>query len=159
MAVTKGEIVTRALRKIAVASNATLTNIEPESKADALQDLDDMMAEWDGTGIRVGYKLTNPQSPDDDSGIPDFAVRAVSLKLAIFISPDYLRPAMDEVAREAEAAMDNLLTAIIHVPQTPRRGDMPRGQGNKDIFPRGRFYQQQKLITVENDGTLDNIST
>lgn len=159
MPVTKGDIVARALRKIAVASNATLTNIEPESMADGLQDLDDMMAEWDGTGIRLGYKLTSPQSPDDDSGIPDFAVRAVSLKLAIVISPDYIRPVMDEVAREADVAFENMLTAIIHIPQTPRRGDMSRGQGNKDIFPRGRFYQQQKQITVENDGSLDNLNT
>lgn len=155
--ITKGDIVRKALRKIAVASNATLTNVEPESMADALEDLDDMMAEWDGTGIRIGYKMTSPQSPDDDSGIPDFAKNAVSLKLAMQIAPDYVRPVLDDLSREADIAMDNLLVAIVYIPQTPRRGDMPRGQGNKDIFPRGRFYQQCNLLRVENDGTLDNL--
>ncbi|MCU6204661.1 packaged DNA stabilization gp4 family protein, partial [Enterobacter cloacae] len=40
---TKGDIVLFALRKPAIASNATLTDVEPQSVEDAIQDLENMM--------------------------------------------------------------------------------------------------------------------
>ena len=43
---TKGDIVRAALRKLGIASNATLTDVEPESVQDAVDDLEAMMAEW-----------------------------------------------------------------------------------------------------------------
>ncbi len=43
---TKGEIVLFALRKFAIASNASLTDVEPQSIEDGVNDLEDMMSEW-----------------------------------------------------------------------------------------------------------------
>ncbi len=43
---TKGDLVRAALRKLGVASDATLTDIEPQSMQDAVDDLEAMMAEW-----------------------------------------------------------------------------------------------------------------
>lgn len=43
---TKGDIVRAALRKLGVASDATLTDVEPQSMQDAVEDLELMMAEW-----------------------------------------------------------------------------------------------------------------
>lgn len=51
---TKGDVVLFALRKCAVASNATLTDVEPQSIADGLDDLEAMMAEW---RARYRYRL------------------------------------------------------------------------------------------------------
>ncbi|MDU1356775.1 MAG: packaged DNA stabilization gp4 family protein, partial [Citrobacter freundii] len=36
---TKGDLVRAALRKLAIASNATLTDVEPQSMQDAVDDL------------------------------------------------------------------------------------------------------------------------
>lgn len=56
---TKGDLVLAALRKLGVASNATLTDVEPQSMEDGINDLEMMMAEWLGgdasPGINVGY--------------------------------------------------------------------------------------------------------
>ncbi len=43
---TKGDLARAALRKLGVASDATLTDIEPQSMQDAVDDLEAMMAEW-----------------------------------------------------------------------------------------------------------------
>ncbi|HBM1701450.1 TPA: hypothetical protein LUJ01_004500, partial [Salmonella enterica subsp. enterica] len=43
---TKGDLVRAALRKLGVASDATLTDVEPQSMQDAVDDLEAMMAEW-----------------------------------------------------------------------------------------------------------------
>lgn len=53
---TKGDLVRAALRKLGVASDATLTDVEPQSMQDAVDDLEAMMAEWyqDGKGIVTG---------------------------------------------------------------------------------------------------------
>lgn len=45
---TKGDLVLAALRKLGVASNATLTDVEPQSMEDGVNDLEMMMAEWLG---------------------------------------------------------------------------------------------------------------
>lgn len=42
---TKGDLVLAALRKLGVASNATLTDVEPQSMEDGVNDLEMMMAE------------------------------------------------------------------------------------------------------------------
>jgi len=59
---TKGEIVNFALRKFAVASNATLTDVEPQSVEDGVVDLEDMMAEWLINPGEIGYLF----SADDE---------------------------------------------------------------------------------------------
>lgn len=70
---TKGDLVLAALRKIGIASNATLTDVEPQSVEDGVNDLEMMMAEWfqDGNGIDAGYVFTpedTPVDPGDPTG-------------------------------------------------------------------------------------------
>ena len=48
---TKGDLVLAALRKLGVASNATLTDVEPQSMEDGVNDLEMMMAEWLGGDV------------------------------------------------------------------------------------------------------------
>lgn len=95
---TKGDLVRAALRKLGVASDATLTDVEPQSMQDAVDDLEAMMAEWyqDGKGIITGYVFSdddNPPAEGDDHGLRSSAVSAVFHNLACRIAPDMrLRP-------------------------------------------------------------------
>ncbi|ECA8080120.1 packaged DNA stabilization protein p27, partial [Salmonella enterica subsp. enterica serovar Weltevreden] len=70
---TKGDIVLFALRKPAIASNASLTDVEPQSVEDAIQDLENMMYEWQINPGDIGYLFAadgEEPLPDDDSGLP-----------------------------------------------------------------------------------------
>lgn len=64
---TKGDLVRAALRKLGVASDATLTDVEPQSMQDAIDDLEAMMAEWyqDGKALLPGmyYQMMITRQP------------------------------------------------------------------------------------------------
>ena len=69
---TKQSLVNRAFSNIGIASY--VFDISPEEIQDAVTRLDDMMAEWDGQGIRIGYVLLAneiPSDPADESNVPD----------------------------------------------------------------------------------------
>lgn len=81
---TKGDLVLAALRKLGVASDATLTDVEPQSMEDGVNDLEMMMAEWlggdDSPGISVGYIFADAEvapSPGDEHGLSNNALNAV----------------------------------------------------------------------------------
>lgn len=155
MAKTKGDIVRKALRKIGVASSATLTQVEPESMADALEDLEDMMAQWDAEGIKIGYAFSvDPPQPDDDSMLPDWAWNGAALCLANQIAIDYQRPVTQDMKTDAYEAKMAIRKAIVFVPSLARRNDMPMGQGNKSYMSRHRFYMEKHPLTDEDGNHL-----
>lgn len=148
MAKTKGDLVLKALRKAGLYSNATLTDAEPQSVEDSVQDLEDMMSMWQGKGIELGYQFADADNdvmpmPDDDSGIPAWAVEGVSLKLAIKVCIDNLRQPPDPLLTAADEAYQAICIALTKVPPLGRRNDMPRGAGNRTAFTWGRFYVEE----------------
>lgn len=158
---TKGDIVRAALRKAAIASNATLTNVEPESMADGLFDLDLMMAELDGNGVRLGYSLSagDPQ-PDDLHGLPDWAVGPIIANLAVLVLPDYVREASSTLVNKARFGYQTLLKATANrtTPRYRYPNGWPLGSGNILWERVGiRYFHFAQNIEVENDGTLDDV--
>nr|WP_319552448.1 packaged DNA stabilization gp4 family protein [uncultured Vibrio sp.] len=135
---TKGELVLAALRKLGVASSATLTDVEPESMQDAIQDLESMMAEWydDGNGIDVGYILADETTDEpydgDDHGMPQSAVSAVYHNLAVRIAPDYEMTASAKVVATARKGKDKLIgkSVLSKTKKAAYPSRMPIGSGN-----------------------------
>lgn len=135
---TKGDIVRAALRKLGVASDATLTDVEPQSMQDGVDDLETMMAEWyqDGKGIITGYEFTDPDNPPaegDDHGMRSSAVSAVVFNLACRIAPDYAIEATAKVITTARYGKELLVksTAISRAKRAPYPSRAPIGSGNK----------------------------
>lgn len=134
---TKGDIVRAALRKLGVASDATLTDIEPQSIQDGVDDLETMMAEWyqDGKGIITGYEFTDPDNPPaegDDHGMRSSAVSAVIHNLACRIAPDYGMEAAAKIITTARYGKEQLVksTAFSRAKRAPYPSRMPIGSGN-----------------------------
>ncbi|MBS3894728.1 packaged DNA stabilization gp4 family protein [Serratia marcescens] len=136
---TKGDLVIAALRKVAIASNASLTDVEPQSVADGLEDLELMMAEWDlgdnRRGINIGYHFATAgvdPLPDDTHTLPDFSLNAVICNLAIRLTPDYgIDPPAGLVAKARygkEMLVKSLAIKRAPHPRYPSR--MPIGSGN-----------------------------
>lgn len=135
---TKGDLVRAALRKIGIASNATLTDVEPQSMQDAVDDLESMMAEWydDGAGISTGYIFTDPNDPPaegDDHGMPESAISAVYHNLAVRIAPDYAILALPKVVATARYGKEKLLgkSVLEKGKRAPYPSRTPIGSGNK----------------------------
>ncbi len=135
---TKGDIVLAALRKLGVASDATLTDVEPQSMQDGVDDLETMMAEWyqDGKGIITGYEFTDPDNPPaegDDHGMRSSAVSAVVFNLACRIAPDYAIEPTAKVITTARNGKELLVksTALSRAKRAPYPNRMPIGSGNQ----------------------------
>ena len=141
MSKTKGDIALLALRRAGIASSATLTQPEPASVGDALEDLELMMAQWLVDGIDIGYLPTEPPQPDDESGLELWAVEPVALKLAEKVLIDNLRPVPDALASQIQRGYELVCSKVAVIPSLARRNDMPVGAGNKPWFSgRDRFY-------------------
>lgn len=134
---TKGDIVRAALRRLGLASDATLTDVEPQSMQDAVEDLENMMSEWyqDGKGIITGYEFTNSDNPPaegDDHGMRSSSVSAVVHNLAVRIAPDYaVEPSMKVVntARYGKELLQKK-AVLSRSRRAPYPSRMPTGSGN-----------------------------
>ncbi|MGS7388642.1 packaged DNA stabilization gp4 family protein [Klebsiella pneumoniae] len=134
---TKGDLVRAALRKLGVASDATLTDVEPQSIQDAVDDLEAMMAEWyqDGKGIITGYVFADPDNPPaegDAHGMQASSVSAVFHNLACRIAPDYALEATAKIVATARYGKEILYkqTALDRAKRAPYPSRMPIGSGN-----------------------------
>ncbi|MCT2691014.1 packaged DNA stabilization gp4 family protein, partial [Salmonella enterica] len=119
------------------ASDATLTDVEPQSMQDAVDDLEAMMAEWyqDGKGIITGYAFSgddNPPAEGDDHGLRSSAISAVFHNLACRIAPDYALEATAKIIATAKYGKELLYkqTAIARAKRAPYPSRMPTGSGN-----------------------------
>lgn len=137
---TKGDLVNASLRKLGVASNATLTDVEPQSVEDAVSDLEMMMAEWlEGDsrvpGINIGYIFSEPDvapDPGDAHGVSTGRLSAIIHNLACRIAPDYGVEPSPKLVTLAKYGKEQLVkVSVFHrskrSPYPPR---MPIGSGN-----------------------------
>lgn len=129
---TKRQIAEEAYGELALAGYTF--DLTPEEMNTALRRLDTMMATWEGKGIRIGYAFpSGPNTADLDtpSGIPDSAVEAAYLNLAIRLAPGNGKQLQPATLANARAGYDTLLWAAAHPQQQQLPNTMPRGAGNK----------------------------
>lgn len=159
---TKGELVVAALRKIGVASDATLTDIEPQSLEDGVNDLEAMMFEWyeDGKGIITGYKFAPDDTPidqGDDHCISKAAISAVIYNLALRIAPDYQIAPLDKVITTARYGKERLLRTVSLRKAREARSHYPNGfpigSGNRLATMNGYRYFHRSKDNAEDSGS------
>lgn len=131
MSWTKRQIVDQAFAAVGLGAYAfDLTADERES---ALRALDAMMATWATKGLRIGYNTsTSPGSTDigDDSGLPDYAIEAAYLNLALRLADAYGKQVSPGTAANAKQAYSALL-AWVSKPIEMRLDAVPAGAGLK----------------------------
>jgi hypothetical protein len=158
MAYTKRDIVNRAFEEIGLA--AYVFDLQPQQMEGALQRLDAMMATWNGKGIRLGYPLPSSigsSDLDQDTGVPDDALEAMHLNLAIRIARGYGKTVLPETKANASIAYKALLSrSTFPVEMQLGNQTIPSGQGNKGW----RYYNDPFLreptdpLTVGPDSIL-----
>lgn len=163
---TKGDLVNAALRKLGIASDATLTDVEPQSTQDAVDDLEMMMAEWyqDGAGIDAGYVFSLDESyidPSDPHSMKRQAISAVVHNLAVRIAPDYAVEPANKVVMSARNGKELLYkaSAISRAAKAGRHGypnRMPVGSGNRGLTLNSyNYFHRQDDDDADNSTTTD----
>jgi len=163
---TKGELVNAALRKLGIASDATLTDVEPQSVEDAVFDLEMMMAEWyqDGAGIDAGYTfstLDTPPDAGDEHGLRTSALSAVVNNLAVRIAADYAVAPADKLIISAGNGKELLYkgSALKRAEKAgkiryPNR--MPVGSGNRAAaLSNWNYYHRQVNEDADDTASID----
>lgn len=160
---TKGDLVNAALRKLGIASDATITDVEPQSAQDAVSDLEMMMAEWyqGGDGIDAGYIFAAAEDyPEtgDAHGMKPQAISAVVHNLAVRIAPDYAIEPMNKLVMSARNGKELLYkgAAITRAGKAGRLGypnRMPTGSGNRGFAQNGFNYFHRRDAEDADDST------
>lgn len=117
-------------------------DIDPVMLDSALTKLDLLMAEWAVSGINLSYNA--PRVPgqgnlEDEIGIPNAALQAVSLYLAQRISPDYGKALSIETKASMAQAMANLRAMALTVPHMRFPANTPIGAGSQRSYWWGPF--------------------
>lgn len=163
---TKGDLVLAALRKLGIASDATLTDVEPQSVEDAVNDLEMMMAEWyqDGAGIITGYVFSsedNPPATGDEHGMRSSKVSAVVFNLAVRIAPDYNIDPNSKIVMSARNGKELLYksTALTRAESSGRLcypNRMPVGSGNRGAtLSNINFYHRREKKDADSSTPSD----
>jgi len=132
MSYSKRQFVEKAYEKIGIAKYSF--DISPEMETAAVEDLDAMMGEWNGRGIRLGYPM--PGSPEDTdldapTVVPNWAWSAVYLNLAIMLSDSLGKAVSPETKTGALRAYNTVMSRSITIPQVQMPASMPSGAGNR----------------------------
>jgi len=129
---TKRQIVDMAYEECALAGYEF--DVTPEELQSALRRLDTLMAEWQGSGLRMGYNFPasiGTGNLDDWSGVPDACMDTAAKYLALRIAPR-MNKALGSEARQARAAgMVALRTYCMTPVERQLSVNTPYGAGNK----------------------------
>jgi len=156
MSWTKRQIIQQAFDEIGLAPYVfDLTADQLES---ALRRLDSMIAGWESKGIRLGYPLpSSPQNSDLDSetNMPDVAVEAAFLQLAVRLAPSYGKVVSAETKAAAKQAYDSLLVQFATPPEMHLPAGYPAGAGYKPYAIDDPFTSREEQIHVGSDSVLE----
>ena len=142
---TKREVIQQAYAELGIASYEF--DISPEEMQAGLRLLGLQMAEWNIHGIRISYQAGDDIA--DQAGVPDWAVNALYLALAIRLAPSFGKTPSAET-KAAKAAAYRTLMAKMVIPQAV----VPVGYGGAGYrYPALR--DGAPLIETGPDGTLD----
>ena len=157
MSYTKRQFIQAAYRKMGLA--AYVYDITPDEMDAGLQDLDAMMATWNGKGIRLAYPL--PGSPDytgldEDTSVPDSAWEAVISNLALRLAPAYGKQVAVEVKASARQGYEVLLARATAPREMQFPGTMPSGAGNKPWNSDDPFFPApEDAVLTGSEGPLE----
>jgi hypothetical protein len=135
MSYTKRQLLSAAFDELGMADY--IFDLAPDQLEMALRRLDSMMAQWNASGLKVGYPL--PSSPENsdieaETDVPDSAHEAIILNLALRIAPSYGKVASQDTRINAKAAYAAAVRAAAFPPEQQMPGGFPMGAGNSAIF-------------------------
>lgn len=158
MSWTKRQIIEQAYEELGLA--AMFFDLQPEQIESARRKMDSMAAGWSTKNIQVGYPLpseANSSDVDQETNVPDYAVEALYLNLAIKIAPSHGKAVSPETKIAAKAAFNTILQkAVSNPPKMKYSCELPSGAGNKSCDPFIRQHQDNDILTPDQSAGFFN---
>jgi hypothetical protein len=131
-------------------------DLSAEEVEAARRALDVMLAQWNMRGVRLSYAMSG--NPDDESGLPDWALEAISLNLGLRLAGRIGKQVMPETKTAARQAYNTVL-GVMASPPVMQLDNMalPAGAGHKPGYFNGSAFLDapQHNIATGPDGSLD----
>lgn len=159
MSWTKGQIITQAFNELGLAGPDY--EPDPQHQDTALIRLEAMMDEWYGAGVRIGYngQAFGEATLSQDTGVPNYALRAMYLNLAIEIADIFGKAVSPKTEGKASSAYQTVKTQTAN--EDPLTMSIPasmiRGAGYKATNRNIRRYYPKPKEELE-VGPDDNLN-
>lgn len=134
-------IIERAFSKAEI--RASETPLEASEVQDALDLLNDMLSEWDNTGLLKGAEPVD--SIDSVVDVPRYSEGAIKANLAIRLAGEYGKEVTQSMAFNATDSVANLVKASVNFADVSFPATLPVGSGNQTegYYDQRRFYPEQ----------------
>lgn len=150
---TAAQVIKAALQRILVqASDAPL---EPDEYQDAMFALNNLMLDYDASGISLGYTVVSDLG--DQITIPTGALRGLIANLAIEIAPDFGGQVTEPLVAAAVAGKKTMRKLGMATPTSSFPYTLPYGTGNYDQsgYATSRYYpDEEAAILAETTGSI-----
>lgn len=145
----KVDIINDAYSKLRISGLTVLPS--PEDLELALSRLENMMSEFDSSGLQLNYNFEDDPDPNSLSNIPSFAYDGISGSLALRLSPDFNKIIPPSLVASVSASMGAISGRVakdkLRKISYPSR--MPVGSGNNRFNRWSKFYYSCDLPPVE----------
>ncbi len=128
---TKRQLIESAFEEAGLAAFAL--DLSADQVQSAGKRLDAMMAGLNQQGLQIGYNMSQPFDPDQDSGLPDGAYELVIAGLAIRIAPSYGKQISNDTRALYSRALDAMKVQAAYPQNIPIPAGYPIGAGYKSI--------------------------
>lgn len=128
-------------------------DISPEELQSGLRRLNNMAAQWDGMGLRVGYNFGG--DIDAEAGIPDTAENCFALNLALQWAGSFGKQIGADTKVAAKDALNALYVALARRPQMPRNPALPMGAGNRRGVLERQYFPETDDVPGLNSGATE----
>jgi hypothetical protein len=150
---TKGEIVTQALKRIRI--SGLTSDADPREIVDAIQELDLMIGAWRDRGLDIPYDDT-PDFSDPNtnqlSGIIEENNQAVVLNLALNLCDLFGKSPTQTLKQMANATYSSLFSIVM--PSRDGNPYLPMGRGSS--YPYSYSFDYNKFFTTEKSAPIDS---
>jgi hypothetical protein len=117
---------------------------------DAIETMNDVMAELDSEGVKLGYSIV--LSATDEVTIPDWANAMLKTSLAIRLADDYGRPVSGVLAAKAANSFDAVLRRVVNIGPVSFPSTLPTGQGlGTNAYNRPNFFPDNDFNDLDSE--------
>ena len=148
---TAAQVIKASLQRILV--QASEAELEADEYQDAIFALNNMMLDWDASGLNLGF--TEVSSLADDITVPTGALRGIIANLAIEVAPDYNGQITEGLANAASEGLKTIRKIAVGIPVSKFPCTLPIGSGNSQSVFNDNFYPcSEDEILAETTGAI-----
>lgn len=130
---TARRIIERAFSKNGI--RGAETEISPSEISDGLDVLNDLLAQWDSTGVLKG--IPPVQDVDTELMEPRYSTAALKAQVAVIIAGEYGIPVSTALAQDLTGSLNSMLSANTDLQNLEFPSTLPIGSGNRDEYGTG----------------------